>query len=64
MHNYYFMFDIHNGDDAPKKKNNNWDLYRDINEFKNGYKRRTNIVIDKNSDLVAASHSILDMGKK
>jgi len=32
--------------------------------FKNGYQHRTNIVKDKNGDLVAASHSTLDMGKK
>jgi hypothetical protein len=41
------------------------EICTDIHEFKNGYQRRTNILLeDKDGDLVAASHSILDMGKK
>ena len=35
------------------------DLYRGINDFKNGYQPRTNIVKDDKGDLVADSHSIL-----
>jgi len=37
----------------------NRDLYRGMNDFKNGYQPRTNIVKDENGDLVAASYSIL-----
>jgi hypothetical protein len=35
-------------------------LYRGVNDFKNSYQPRTNIVKDEKSDLVADSHSILD----
>jgi len=35
------------------------DLYRDINDFKNGYQSRCNIVKDEKRDLVADSHSIV-----
>jgi hypothetical protein len=34
-------------------------LYRGLNEFKRGYKPRTNVVEDEKGDLVAESHSIL-----
>jgi hypothetical protein len=37
------------------KNNNIRDLYMDINDFKNGYKPRTNIVKDEKGDLVADS---------
>jgi hypothetical protein len=35
------------------------DLYRGINDFKMGYQPRSNIVRDKQGDLVVDSHSIL-----
>jgi hypothetical protein len=35
------------------------DLYRGINDYKNGYQPRTNIVYDDKVELVADSHSIL-----
>ena len=35
------------------------DLYRDINDFKNGYQSRCNIVKEEKGDLVADSHSIV-----
>ena len=35
------------------------DLYRGTNDFKKGYRPRTNIVKDDEGDLVADSHSIL-----
>jgi hypothetical protein len=34
-------------------------LYRDINDFKEGYQSGTNIVKDEDDDLLADSHSIL-----
>jgi hypothetical protein len=40
------------------KMKNITDLYNRINNFKNGYQPRTNIVLDEASDLVAGSHSI------
>jgi hypothetical protein len=36
------------------------DLFRGINNLKNGYQPKTNKVKDENGDLVADSHSILD----
>jgi len=47
-----------------KANNKNWDLYKDTREFKIGCQRRTNLLKDKNGDLVAASHSTLGMEKK
>ena len=41
------------------KINNVRDLYRGINEFKNGYQPRTIIVKNDKGDLVADSHNIL-----
>ena len=38
-------------------------MYRDINDFKNGYQPRTNVVKDEKSDLVADSHSIVARGR-
>ena len=35
------------------------DLYRGINDFKEGYQPRCNIVKDEKGDLVADSHSIV-----
>ena len=35
------------------------DLYRGINDFKKGYRPRTNIVKDETGDLVTGSYSIL-----
>ena len=35
------------------------DLYRGINDFKKGYKPRTNIVKDEKGDLVTESYSIM-----
>jgi hypothetical protein len=39
----------------------NTDLYRGINEFKEGCEPRTNLVKDKNGDLLADSNSILNL---
>jgi hypothetical protein len=39
--------------------NSNIKNIRDINNFKKGYKPRTNIVKDEKGDLVAYSHNIL-----
>jgi hypothetical protein len=44
---------------ARSKKENIRDLYRGINEFRNGYQPRTNSVNDENGDLFADSHSKL-----
>ena len=41
------------------KINNIRDLYRGINDMKNGYQPRTRIVKDEKGDLVADSHSIM-----
>jgi hypothetical protein len=41
------------------KNKNIRDLYRGINDFKNGYQPRTNVVKDEKGDLVADPHSIL-----
>jgi hypothetical protein len=41
------------------KHNNIRDLYRGINDFKNGYQLRTNLVKDEYVDLLADSHNIL-----
>ena len=35
-------------------------MYRGINDFKNGYYPRCNIVKDEKGDLIADSHSIVD----
>jgi hypothetical protein len=35
-------------------------LYRGINEFKRGYQPRSDLVKDKNGDLLADSHNILN----
>jgi hypothetical protein len=35
------------------------DMYRGINEYKNGYQPRTNLVKDQNGNLLTDSHSIL-----
>jgi hypothetical protein len=45
------------------KNKNIRDLYREINEFKRGYQPRNNLVKDENGDLLADSHSILNMWK-
>jgi hypothetical protein len=39
------------------------DLYRGINEFKKDYQPRCNLVKDENGDLLADSHSVLNMWK-
>ena len=43
-----------------RKIQNIRDLYRGINDFKNGYQPRCNIVKDEKCDLHADCHSILD----
>jgi hypothetical protein len=40
------------------------DLYRVIDDFKKGYRPRTNIVKDEKVDLVTESHSILTRWRK
>jgi hypothetical protein len=42
------------------KNKNIRDLYRSINEFKKAYQPRSNLVKDKNGDLLADSHNILN----
>jgi hypothetical protein len=42
------------------KNKNIRDLYREINEFKSGYQPRSNLIIDENGDLLAASNSIVN----
>jgi hypothetical protein len=42
---------------------NTRDLHRGINEFKNGYPHRTNLVKDEKGDLFADSHGILNKWK-
>jgi hypothetical protein len=42
--------------------NKNRDLYRGINEFKD-YQPRSNLIKDKNGDLLADSHNILNRWK-
>jgi len=41
------------------KMKNIRDFYREICDFKKGYRPRTNILQDENGDLLAFSHSIL-----
>jgi hypothetical protein len=49
---------------ARNSKNKNIrDLYREINEFKRGLPTRNNLVKDKNGDLLADSHNILNRWK-
>jgi hypothetical protein len=36
-------------------------LYRRINTFKRGYRPRNNLVKDENGDLLADSHTIINM---
>jgi hypothetical protein len=38
-------------------------LHRDINEFKEGYQRRINIIKDENGNLIADLHSVLNRWK-
>jgi len=40
------------------------ETYGGLNEFKNGYQPRTNLVKDENSDLLADSHNILKRWKQ
>jgi hypothetical protein len=50
---------------ATNSKNKNIrDLYRGINDFKRGYQPRNNLVKDKNGDLLADSHNVLNRWKK
>jgi hypothetical protein len=42
------------------KSKNIRDLYRRINELKEGYQNRKNVVKDENGDLLADSHNILN----
>jgi hypothetical protein len=49
---------------APNTKNKNFrDLYRGINEFKSGYQPKSNLLKDKNGDLLADSCNISNMCK-
>jgi hypothetical protein len=46
---------------ATNSKNKNIrDLYRGINEFKRGYRPRSNLVKDDNGDLLADSNTVLN----
>jgi hypothetical protein len=47
---------------AMNSKNKNVrDLYRGINEYKRGYKPRSNLVKDHTGDLLTYSHNILNI---
>jgi hypothetical protein len=49
---------------ATNSKNKNIsELHRGVNEFKRVYQPRSNLVKDENGDLLADSHSILNMWK-
>jgi hypothetical protein len=45
------------------KNKNIRDICRRINEFEKGYQHRNNLVRDKNGDLLAYSHNILNRWK-
>jgi hypothetical protein len=50
---------------ATNSKNKNIrDMHRGTNELKWGYKPRSNLVNDKNGDLLADSHNIFNRRKK
>jgi hypothetical protein len=42
------------------RNKNNRDLHRSMNEFKEDYQPRTNLLKDENDDLLADFHSILN----
>jgi hypothetical protein len=44
--------------ESNSKNKNIRDLYRGINEFKNGFRPRTNLVKDERGDLLADPHKI------
>jgi hypothetical protein len=46
--------------ESNSKNKNIRDLYRGINEFKQGYQRRTNLVRDETGDLLADPHKIVN----
>jgi hypothetical protein len=48
--------------ESNSKNKNIRDLYRDINEFKNGYQPRTNLVKEEKGDLLADPHKIVNSG--
>ena len=54
-------FEEHN---TNSKFKNIMDLNRGINDFKNGYQPRTNIVMDEKGDLITDSHDILARWRK
>jgi hypothetical protein len=49
--------------ESNSKNKNIRDLYRGINEFKKGYRPRTNLVKDERGDLVADPHKVLNRWK-
>jgi hypothetical protein len=49
--------------ESNSKNKNIRDLYRGVNEFKKGYKPRTNLVKDEGVDLLADPHKILNRWK-
>jgi hypothetical protein len=49
-----------NETESNSKNKNIRDLYRGINEFKNGYQSRTNLVKDEKVDLRADPHKIVN----
>jgi hypothetical protein len=49
--------------ESNSKNKNIRDLYKGINEFKKGYKSRTNLVKDEMGDLLADPHKILNRWK-
>jgi hypothetical protein len=55
----YYLRDKINELTTNRKKRNIKDVYRGKNEFKRGYKHRSNLVKDENGDLLADSCNIL-----
>jgi hypothetical protein len=57
-----YLKDKINDLESNSKNKNIRDLYRDINEFKNGYQPRTNLVKEEKGDLLAHPHKIVNSG--
>jgi hypothetical protein len=58
-----YLKDKINEFETKSKKKNIRDLYSGINEFKNGYQPRSNLLEDENGNQLADSHNILNRWK-
>jgi hypothetical protein len=58
----YLKYEI-NGLATNSKNKDIRDLYRGVNEIKKGYQPKSNLIKDKNGDLLADSHNILNRWK-